>query len=75
MPDRKLEVTRSVSWVAVGGRCSHCQRLFDVPCLSLEYAGKANRKLVTDFRNHSCDEQANQAGAQPARAFALSAHS
>ena len=65
MVDRKLEVTRSVSWVAVAGRCSHCHRLFDVPCLSLEYAGKANRKLVTAFRNHNCNEAAAR---QPASA-------
>ena len=61
MVDRKLEITRSVSWVAVAGRCSHCNRLFDVRCISLEHAGKANRRLVTDFHNHNCGEDANQA--------------
>ena len=61
MTNRKLKITRSVSWVAVGGRCSQCNRLFDVPCQSLEYAGKANRRLVTDFNNHNCGEDANEA--------------
>jgi len=47
----------------MAGRCSVCNRLFEVRLAPSEALGLANERLMEQFDKHTCDEDGSQATA------------
>ena len=63
---RKLIVAKVLYGTPTAGRCSVCQRPFDVEIGKSEPLSHANERLVALFEQHVCNEDANRADAEVA---------
>ena len=61
--DRELIPFRVARGIAVAGRCSKCHRPFEVPLVveSKSAVDRAHTRLMQQFDQHTCNEDANQA--------------
>ena len=62
-PERILVPFRTARDIPIAGRCSQCHRPFEVPLAmeSKRSVDRAHRRLMAQFNDHACNEDANQA--------------
>ena len=57
---RRFMPSKIVGGVTLAGRCSVCQRPFEVATQALEFPGTADQELNALFQNHFCDEDSSR---------------